>query len=80
MIKKLVESSKNDLMKWFKRARYGEQCQVVTKQGRIYSHLTKVSPGTVKWKVSGFACRDSDQSHSIKFSEFLDNWSDFEMQ
>ncbi len=61
MVQKLVECSKNGLMKWFKRARYGDQCQVVTNQGQIYSHLTEVRPSKAKWKVSGFISRDSDQ-------------------
>ncbi len=78
MVKKLVEPSKKDLVTWFKKAPYGNQCQVVTQQGQTYTHLTKISPSMVKWQVSGFTNRDSEQSKTIRFAELLESWNDFE--
>ena len=78
MVQKLVEPGKDNLARWFKKARYRDQCQVVTQRGQTYTFLTKVSPSMVKWQVSGFTNRDSEQSKTVRFSELLENWSDFE--
>lgn len=77
MVLKFVEPLKNELVTWFKKARYGDQCQVVTQRGQTYTHLTKVSPGMVKWEVSGFTNRDRELSKTIWFSELLASWDDF---
>lgn len=78
MVQKLVEPGKSDLVRWFKKARYGDQCQVVTQQEQTYTRLTKVSPSMVKWQVSGFTNRDSERSRTVRFAELLESWNDFE--
>jgi hypothetical protein len=78
MVKKIVKNRRDDIVIWFKKARYGDQCQVVTQGGQTYTYLTKISPGMVKWQVSGFTNRDSEQSKTIRFSELLESWNDFE--
>ena len=75
--KKLIEPCKDDLINWFKKARHGDQCQVVTADGEVYTHLTKLNPTMVKWKVSGFRGQDIDLSDNIRFTELLETWSDF---
>ena len=75
--KKLIEPGKDDLTNWFKKARHGDQCQVVTVEGEVYTHLTKLSPTMVKWKVSGFSGQDVDLSDNLRFSELVQTWSDF---
>jgi hypothetical protein len=49
MVQKLVEPLEKDLIGWFKTARYGDQCQMVTRLGYTYTRLTKVSPSMVRW-------------------------------
>lgn len=78
MVQKLVEPGKDDLVRWFKEARYGDQCEVVAQDGQTYTFLTKVSPSMVRWQVSGFTNRDSEQSKTVRFSELLASWNDFE--
>lgn len=76
---KLIEPSRDDLSRWFKKARHGDQCQVVTVQGEIYTHLTKISPARVKWKVSGFTGQDIDLSNSMRFTELAATWDELAM-
>ena len=76
---KLIEPSRDDLTRWFKKARHGDQCQVVTVQGAIYTQLTKLSPSMVKWQVSGFAGQDIDLSNTMRFKELAETWDDIAM-
>jgi hypothetical protein len=76
---KLIEPGRDDLTRWFKKARHGDQCQVVTVQGEIYTHLTKLSPSRVKWKVSGFTGQDIDLSNSMRFTELAETWDEIAM-
>ena len=73
----LVEPTQHDLMAWFKRARNGDQCHVVTESGEPYTHLTRLSPTMVRWKVSGFTHKDTELSSTIHFQELLQTWNDF---
>ena len=73
---KLMEPSRDDLTRWFKKARHGDRCQVVTKQGTVYTQLTKLSPSRVKWQVSGFNGHDIDLSNSMPFSELAATWDE----
>ena len=73
---KPVEPTRNDLINWFKNARTGERCHVVTKDGHTYTHLTKFSPSMVKWQLSGFTGQDIDLSNTITFMELLQDWRD----
>lgn len=76
-LKTLVEPSKEDLANWFKAANSSDQCHVVTEEGQSYTHLTKLSPTMVKWKVSGFTADDTELSSNIHFVELLETWNDF---
>ena len=73
----LVEPTQHDLMVWFKMARNGDQCHVVTESGEPYTHLTRLSPTMVRWKVSGFTHKDTELSSTIHFMELLQTWNDF---
>ena len=73
----LVEPTQHDLMVWFKMARNGDQCHVVTESGEPYTHLTRLSPTMVRWKVSGFTHKDTELSSTIHFQELLQTWNDF---
>ena len=73
----LVEPTQNDLMAWFKTARNGDKCHVVTQQGETYTHLTKLSPTMVKWQISGFTGQDTELSSTIHVVELLQTWNDF---
>ena len=74
---KVVEPTKNDLIKWFQSARTGDQCHVVTREGQAYTHLTKISPSMVKWQITGFTGQDIDLGRTIHFRELLETWNDF---
>jgi hypothetical protein len=76
-IDKLIEPTKEELIKWFRKAYGGDQCQVVNKQGQPYTHLIKVSPTMVKWKVSGFKGQDKTIVNTIRFKDLLQTWHDF---
>ncbi len=58
----LVEPTQHDLMIWFKMARNGDQCHVVTESGEPYTHLTRLRPTMVRWKMSGFTHKDTELS------------------
>ncbi len=74
---KVVEPTQKDLFKWFKNASTGDQCQVVTQEGQTYTHLTKLTPTMVKWKVTGFTGQDIDLGKTIRFKQLLETWNDF---
>ncbi len=74
---KIVEPTKSDLIKWFKSARTGDQCHVVTQEGQAYTHLTKLTPTMVKWQVTGFTGQDIDLGRTIHFRALLETWNDF---
>lgn len=76
MLQKLVEPVKKDLVVWFETARYSDQCQIVTRLGYIYTRLTKVSPGMVKWQMSGLTNRNCDRSKTVGFAELMASWDD----
>ena len=76
-IDKVVEPTTGELIIWFGNARGGDQCEVVTKHGQTYTHLTKVSPTMVKWKVAGFQGQESELVNTISFKELLETWNDF---
>jgi hypothetical protein len=76
MVQKLVEPLEKDLVVWFKKARYGDQCQIVTRRGFTYTRLTKVSPGMVRWQVSGFTNRNRELSKTVRLAELLMNCDD----
>lgn len=73
---KLIEPNKDELTKWFKKARHGDQCQVLTVRGEVYTHLTKLSPFMIKWKVAGFTANDLDLSSRMRFTELAEIWAD----
>ena len=73
---KLIEPNKDELIKWFKKAKYGEQCEVATVKGEVYTFLTKLSPFMVKWKVAGFIANDADFSNQMRFTELVEIWGD----
>lgn len=74
---KIIEPSKKDLIKWFKSARIGDQCQVVTRDGQTYTHLTRFTSTMVKWKVTGFTGQYIDLGQTIRFQQLLETWDDF---
>ena len=74
MVQKLVEPLEQDLLGWFEKARYGDQCQIVTRLGYTYTRLTKVNPGMVKWQVAGFTNRNRQFSKTVRFAEILASW------
>ena len=76
-VDRIIEPTTGELIVWFEYARGGDQCEVVTKQGQIYTHLTKVSPSMVKWKVAGFQGQESELVNTISFKELLESWHDF---
>lgn len=76
MVQKLVEPLEQDLLVWFKTARYGDQCQIVTRLGYTYTRLTKLYPGLVKWQASGFTNRNREFSKTVRFAEILASWDD----
>ncbi len=76
-LKKLVGPSKDELARWFNTAHSGDQCRVMTEEGEIYTHLTKLSPSIVKWQVSGFTDKDTQLSSTMRFAELLETWNDF---
>ena len=73
----LIEPHKKDLIKWFKGARIGDQCRVVTREGQSYTHLTKFTSSMVKWKVTGFRGQYIDLGQTIHFRDLLETWDDF---
>ncbi len=56
---KLIDPSKDALIHWLRNARRGDQCQVVTAQGDVYAHLTKLKSTTVKLPMTGFTGQDN---------------------
>ena len=69
--KKLIDPSKDTLTHWLKHARLGDQCQVVTAQGDVYAHLTKLKGNRVKLPVTGCMGQDNDTSNKMRFMELL---------
>ncbi len=76
--KKLIDPSKDALTHWLKNARLGDQCQVVTTQGEVYAHLTKLKPDTAKRLTTTFTGHDNFLRHKIGFMELLETLSDFD--
>lgn len=76
MVQKLVEPLEQDLMVWFKKACYGDQCQMVTRLGYTYTRLTKLSPNVVKWQASRFTNRNRELNKTFRFTELLTNCDD----
>lgn len=76
-IDRLIEPTTEDLIKWFKEAHGGDQCQVVTEQGQPYTFLTKSSPTMVKWMVSGFKGQEKGIINTVRFEDLLNTWHDF---
>jgi hypothetical protein len=77
---KLIDPSKDALTHWLNNARLGDQCQVVTAQGDVYAHLTKLKPATVKLPMTGFTGQDNFLSNKIRFMELLENLGNFDVQ
>lgn len=77
---KLIDPSKDALTHWLKNARLGEQCQVVTPQGDVYAHLTKLKPATVKLPITGFTGQENFLNNKIRFMELLEILGDFDVQ
>ena len=77
---KLIDPSKDVLIHWFKNARLGDQCQIVTAQGDVYLHLTKLEPATVKLPMTGFTGQDNFLSNRIRFMKLLETLGDFDVQ
>lgn len=73
---KLSEPNIDDLTVWFKNAKHGDQCKVVTMQGELYTQLIKLSPFMVEWKVAGLTANDIDLSSKIRFSELAEIWGE----
>lgn len=69
---KLIEPTKEELIEWFKKAHGWDQCQVVNRQGQPYTHLIKVSPIMVKWKVSGFKGQDTTIVDTVRFEDLIE--------
>ena len=78
MVQTLVEPVEQDLVVWFKKARYGDQCRIVTRQGYTYSRLTKLSPGMVRWQMSRLTNRNCELSKTVRFAELLASCDDVE--
>ncbi len=77
---KLIDPSKDAVTHWLKNARLGDQCQVVTAQGDVYAHLTKLKPATVKLPMTGFIGQDNFLSNKIRFMELLETLGSFDIQ
>ncbi len=78
--KRLNDPSKDTLTHWLKNARLGDQCQIVTTQGDVYAHLTKLKPATVKLPMTGFTGQDNFLSNKIRFMELLENLGNVDVQ
>ncbi len=78
--KRLIDPSKDTLTRWLNNARLGDQCQVVTAQGDVYAHLTKLKPATVKLPMTGFTGQDNFLSNKIRFMELLENLGNVDVQ
>lgn len=77
MVQTLIEPCKEDIVMWFKMALHSDQCQIVTRLGYIYSHITKLSHSTIKWQAPGLTNHSRDLSKIVRFSELLASWDDF---
>ena len=77
MVQTLIEPLKEDIVMWFKKALYSDQCQIVTRLGYTYSFITKLSPSMVKWQAPWLTNRSRDLSKIVKFSDVLASWDDF---
>ena len=75
--KKLIDPSKDDLTHWLNNACLGDQCQVVTAQGDVYAHLTKLKPATVKLPVPSFSGQGNSLSNKIRFMDLLETLGNF---
>lgn len=76
----LIEPSKDALAHWLKHARLGEQCQILTAEGDVYAHLTKLKSVTAKLPMTGFMGQDHFLNHKHRFVELLETLGNFNGQ
>ena len=69
---KFIDPNKDVLTHWLQHARLGEQCQVLTAQGEVYAHLTKLKGNTVKLPLTGFMGQANFSTHKIRFMELME--------
>jgi len=69
---KLIDPSKEALNHWLKNACFGDQCQVMTAQGDVYAHLTKLKTATARLPVTGLMGQDNFPNHKNRFMELME--------
>ena len=73
----LIDPSKDALANWLKNAHLGDQCQVLTPEGDVYAHVTKLKPATAKLPMTGLMGQDNYATHKVRIMELLETLGNF---